>query len=297
MPPASAPPQGSKRHQQRALALMRAVHPSRIETEVAVPESSRWIDALLHVERPNPCWGVIGPDLAARQVLLEHYSAPPQRSRLTSTMIKAAWALDRWAVRSSARRRPPLTLIVSVGRPARGLRLLGFEDDPVGGLYRARLGALELLLADVRGLPDLPGTRFLRTFDHRPEVAAANLRRLYEDPTLSRGVKLAIGEAVMKQPALWDPREHQLTAKELLALGEERAVRRLVEVVLRARLGSLSRQLSRALAECSDRSRLERVHQLAVDEADAGKLRRRALEVLTAPSEERPKRRRKRRST
>lgn len=290
MPPASAPPQGSKRHQQRALALMRAVHPSRIETEVAVPESSRWIDALLHVERPNPCWGVIGPDLAARQVLLEHYSAPPQRSRLTSTMIKAAWALDRWAVRSSARRRPPLTLIVSVGRPARGLRLLGSEDDPVGGLYRARLGALELLLADVRGLPDLPGTRFLRTFDHRPEVAAANLRRLYEDPTLSRGVKLAIGEAVMKHPTLWDPRERQLSADELM-LDE---ARRLIGAALRQRLGRLPRRLERALAECPDRARIERLLLAALQETEPAKLKEIALELLTNARAERPKRRARR---
>ena len=210
-----------RRYQQRALALVRAVRgASGVTTEHAVPESSRWIDAVLAPGRASPAWGILRSDLDRRQVLLEHFSRPPRPQRLASTLIKAAWGLERWVARDRVALSPPLTLVISVGRPVRALELLGFRpDDEHEGLHRARLGALELLLVDVRRLARGPGTSFLRAFDHRHAVAEENLRQVYQDPDLARAVKIKIGEAVMNEPALWNPEEKQVTAQELLERG------------------------------------------------------------------------------
>lgn len=172
--------------------------------------------------------------------------------------------------------------MLSVGRPAQALQAFDLRPAAPRGLYRARLGALELLLVDTRNLARVPGTSFLRAFDHRPGVAARNLRELFHDPGLSRGVKLAIGGAVMKEPALWDPREHRLTAEELVALGEARgaaAMRRALVAVLERELDLVPRALSRAIEACQDVTRLERALRLALDAPDAARISK----VLSTP--------------
>lgn len=97
------------------------------------------------------------------------------------------------------------------------------------------------------------------------------------------------------------PREHQLTrptAQELLAPGKERgqldAARRLIGAALRQRLGRLPRRLERALAECPDRARIERLLLAALQETEPAKLKEIALELLTNARAERPKRRARR---
>lgn len=171
--------------------------------------------------------------------------------------------------------------MISVGRPVAGLEHLGFASAAVQGCYRARLGRLELLLVDVRGLPPVPGTSLLRAFDDREEVAAANLRALFEDPDVQSATKIAVREAMMREPGLWHEGLRDLSGEELISLGEERGFERGVErgrvltlrsvltLQLERRLGALPRALAEAIEACADPGLLERAVGAVVSEPDA----------------------------
>ena len=257
------------RHQERALALLRATERRALAVEVAVPEGSRRIDALLELGRPNRIWGPLLPALSRRRILFEHFSGPPSIEALTTVHAKLALVLEAWARsrRVAARRglasiRPPLGLVLSVGRPAGALQVLGYVPRGPSGVHVASLGAFEAVLVDVRGLPLEPGTALLRAFDHRPAVASRNLARLLVDPALDWRTRRAIGDAVMAKPKLWDPLEQQVTVDLLLQRGRVEGrvegLRAALRVVLSHRVPERAASLEAAVAACDDAALLER---------------------------------------
>ncbi len=253
------------RHQERALALLRATERGALAVEVAVPEGSRRIDALLELGRPNRIWGPLLPALSRRRILFEHFSGPPSIEALTTVHAKLALVLEAWARsrRVAARRglasiRPPLGLVLSVGRPAGALQVLGYVPRGPSGVHVASLGAFEAVLVDVRGLPPEPGTALLRAFDHRPAVASRNLARLLVDPALDWRTRRAIGDAVMAKPKLWDPLEQQVTVDLLLQRGRVEGLRAALRVVLSHRVPERAASLEAAVAACDDAALLER---------------------------------------
>lgn len=281
-----------RRHQRRALALVRAVVGPRLETELAIPESSRAIDCLFPPQRASEAWGVIQGDLDGRAVLVEHFSQPPTPVKMATVVLKAAWLVEQWLKGRWRTARPPLALVLMVGRPEQALDLFAFEERGLQGCHRARQGPLEVLAVDVRALPPGAGTSFLRAFDHRVE-AADNLRSLYADAGLPAATRMRIGEAVMKEPSVWGPTAVKLTAQELVELGRKegreegreegslRGRRAVLELQLSRRLGALSPRLRTALAGCADVSRLERAAALVLEPLDAATLERRVCAVLS----------------
>ena len=163
----------------------------------------------------------------------------------------------RWAGAVPRAGRAPLALVLSVGRPEGAIRALGLRARTLEGIYGCRMGRLRLLLVDVRGLPWGTDTACLKAFDHRPEVAARNLASLYADPAIDSRTKLAIGEAIMAEPQVWDPAEHQLTARELLARGRVEGARALLRRLLRERPEVLSPRVEAALVACDELARLD----------------------------------------
>lgn len=258
---AARPDPERRRPQRRGHALVRAVQPEPLRTEVSVPESSHRIDGLIQLERASAAWGPIRRDLDRRLVVLELFSSPPGIAELASTVFKLGAMFVRWAGATPRAARAPIALVVSVGRPTAALRALGLRGRELPGLFGCRLGRLRLLLVDVRGLPWRADTAFLKTFDHRPEVAARNLASLYADPAIDSGTKLAIGEAIMAEPQVWDPAEHQLTARELLARGRVEGrvegARALLRRLLRERPEVFSPRVETALEACDDLTRLD----------------------------------------
>lgn len=121
---------------------------------------------------------------------------------------------------------------------------------------------------NVRGLPRGPGTSFLRALDHRPGVAAANLRRLYEDPQVDEGIKIRVGEAVMREHTVFDPSERSLTVQEILEHGREEEARNILRRQATRRLGHLSPALEAAIEGCPDRSRIDEALLLVTEPLD-----------------------------
>ena len=290
-PPAgeSAPRLESTPLQRRALAIVRVVQAGSLRVEAAIPERSRRIDAVLDVDLAHPAWGPIRADLEGRTVALEHFGAPPAAAALGSIFLKLAALLDRWLAdpRPASAPRParaPLALVLSVGQPTAALELLRLRARPLRGCYEAALGPAELLLVDVRALPPGPGTALLRLFDHRPAVVGENLRRLFDDPEIDSSTKLALGEAIMAEPAIWDPVEQRLTAQEILARGraEGRVAgqRELLRTILAGREGALSARVDTALSACADPVRLQVVGQLLARPLDGPALEAAVLATL-----------------
>ncbi len=240
---------------------MRAVQPEPLRTEVSVPESSHRIDGLIEIERADAAWGPIRRDLERRLVVLELFSSPPDLAALASTVFKLGAVFLRWAGGQPRAGRAPLALVVSVGRPAGAIRAFGLRARTLEGIYDCRMGRFRLVLVDVRGLPWRPDTALLKAFDHRPDVAARNLASLYADPAIDSRTKLAIGEAIMAEPQVWDPAEHQLTARELLARGRVEGrvegARALLRRLLRERPEVLSPRIEAALVACDELARLD----------------------------------------
>ncbi len=92
--------------------------------------------------------------------------------------MKLGFLTTRWLSTSSRPLRPPLALVLSVGRPRGALAHFGFRERALPALWDTSLGALGILLVDARNLPVVPGTSFLRPFDHRGPVQTTNLARL-----------------------------------------------------------------------------------------------------------------------
>ena len=232
------------RLQRRALALIRAVQPGG-DAEAAIPETARQIDLLHVVEEPSEAWGILSSDLAHRPLVLEHFSAPPSRQELAGSLLRAAWAVEEWFKGRWSTRRPPLTLVLSVGRPDLALGFFGLlQPTETTGVYRTRDPGLELILVDVRRLdPGRQGTAFLRLFDHRHEAVRENLPRSLRAPELYN-CRHSILEAIMNEPTVFDPLERRTTLAEIHLL----AARRHLEQVLTARFGPAGRAF---LAEVS----------------------------------------------
>ena len=254
--PNEPPPEATPR-QRRALTIVRVVQAEPLRVEAGVPERSRRIDGVLEIAAAHPAWGPIRADLDGRTVAIEHFAAPPPASALGSTFLKLAALLDRWVARTPRPSRAPLALVLSVGRPTAALELLRLRPRPLQGCYEATLGPAEVLLVDVRALPPTSGTALLRLFDHRPAVVGGNLRRMFDAPEIDSETKLALGEAIMAEPAIWDPAETHLTAQELLARGRAEGQRAFLRALLAARPGALSTRVGAALTACPDPARLE----------------------------------------
>ncbi len=218
-----------------------------------MPEGSRRIDGVIDVGRAHPAWGPIRGDLDGRLVLVEHFGAPPSEAALASVYLKLAALVERWVRAHPRPPRPPLALVLSVGRPERALATFGLQARPPAGCWTGSVGPGAVLLVDVRGLAPGPGTTYLRLFDHRRSVVEQNLARLYRDPDVDSKTKLALGEAIMAEPAVWDPVEQRLTAQELLTRGRAALLRRL----LAAQEGLLTPRVEAALAACDDPARIE----------------------------------------
>lgn len=248
----------ARRHQLRACSLLRAVQHEQLDTEVAIPESSRFLDGLITIRAASDCWGPIRSDLEGRQLLFEHFSRAPSPRDLAVVVMKLGFLTDRWFSTSSSPPRPPLALVLSVGRPRGALVHFGFRERALPALWDACMGALGILLVDARNLPVAPGTSFLRAFDHRGPVQTANLRHLYDDPEIDWATKLEIGAAIMAEPNLWAPAARQLTAKQLFARGEAEGRRAALRLLLGGREGVLTRPLEDALDGCDDLARLDR---------------------------------------
>lgn len=216
-------------HQRRALTLMRAVEPEvAFPTEVGLPESARWIDAVGVFGLPSDAWGVLRPELGGRRVFFELYSRCVSARNLATALIKAAWGLEQWLGLKVAARtgRPPVCLVLSEGHPRSGFeRLPCFAPDPDQvGLHRLRCG-FELIVVDTKRLRG-PGTSFLRLLPSRPEDRADKLEVVYRDPDLSPATKRAIEETIMSHPQDFGPAEQALTVESVEARGEARGLAR-----------------------------------------------------------------------
>jgi len=155
-------------------------------------------------------------------VIVEHFSRPPSRGELSKAFAKACWNVADWGDRGAAEPRPPLLVVLSVGRPRAALELWrGLEPCRPGGIYAATSPPLEAVLVDVRALRAEPGTSVLRFFDRRPEVAEDNVRRLWADPTVGKITKDALRRAIMSDPKTFE-RERPLTLEEVEQRTEQR---------------------------------------------------------------------------
>lgn len=219
--------------------------------------------------------------------MIEHHSQAPLPEEVASALVKGAWSVEQWLRKRWKTRRSPLTLLLCVGRPAGALQRFALSGRSPG-CYRGALGALEVLLVDVRGLPPGRGTSFLRALDHHPEVAAANLRALYEDPRVDQRIKIRIGEAVMREHTVFDPSERFLTAQELLEEGRKEGreegrvqeARSNLRLLTARRLDSLSPKLEAAIQGCRDRRRMEEALLLLTEPLDPAALELALLAAL-----------------
>ncbi|MFC1706670.1 DUF4351 domain-containing protein [Planctomycetota bacterium] len=260
-----------RRLQQRARELVRAalVSGETLSTEKPLPESSRAIDMLTVVGKPAALWGVLRREVAHRPLLVEHYSRPPSPLNLATTLLKGSWVLEQWLAGCWPTRVGPLVLVLSVGRPRNALSLFS-EVRPVGGtrgLYRAP-GGLDVVLVDVKGLPVRDDTAFLRLFDHRPQAVIQNLQRLLGSESVGILEKERVKEAIMKNPAVFDPAERNLTYQEAVALGRlEEAKRVLVRLGTR-RFGELEPLKRAAINSLESLDELEKLTDGLLEAAD-----------------------------
>lgn len=220
--------------------------------EVSIPESARSIDLVTFVGEAKDVWGILREDLSRRRVAFEHYSRPPDRGDLAKCFLELAWVLEQWW-RKREGGRPPLGLVISVGRPraALGFYPLLRPWEPAG-VYRtcAPLGdhGLELILVDVKNLVPARGTEFLRMFDHR--AGAGNLRALLEAPEVGRLSKKAIGALVKNKKQLFEPEEWDIMKMfdDKLEEGRMLGIRSSLILQLESRFGPL---------KAADRARIE----------------------------------------
>jgi len=213
--------------QRRALALVRAVHPGEVRSEVTIPESSRSIDAVLPAVPASPAWGVLRGLVDRREVVLEPFSRRPDPAEVAGVLLKVAWQVERALRTGTPGGRLPLGLVLSVGRPDEALdtfRML--EPTSPAGVYLTPHPGLEVVLVDVRNLAPGPGTSFLRAFDHARDDRLAHL---VTDTTLEAAIRDAILEAAMTQSDVFGSRELQRSRAELEALGERRGLERGLE--------------------------------------------------------------------
>ena len=215
-------------HHTRALALVGAVEP-QLDTrrEVGLPESSRWIDALVPFAAPSDAWGPLRPYLAHRRVFLELYSRAVPSADLVTCVLKSVWGYEQWQRqrRAESAGRPPLCLVISDGRPRSGLRDLAcFGACPdVGGLYRLDCG-YQVLLVDAKRIRG-KGSSFLRLLPTRPEERDDKLQEVLNDPDLSDATKLQI-EKTMANNTVFGEAERESAAQALLKRGEKRGEKR-----------------------------------------------------------------------
>jgi len=244
--------------QERALALVRAVHPG-VASERPVPESSRRIDALLPAAPASEAWGFLREVLDRRPIVFEPFSGTPSAEELAVVLMKGACALADALARPADDARLPITLTLSVGRPQSALSVIQLlRPGRLEGLYRTREPGLEVVLVDVRNLPVGPGTSFLRAFDH---TRLDGLARVLTDGTLAGGTRDAIMEAAMAHSDVFGARELELSREQLVEKGLARGRREAHLAVARALLSP------DAVAELE-----------AIDDVDA--LERRLLELL-----------------
>ncbi|MFC1707930.1 hypothetical protein ACFL59_14130 [Planctomycetota bacterium] len=112
---------------------------------------------------------------------------------------------------------------------------------------------MEVVLANVRGIPPGPGRSFLRLFDHRPAVVEANHERLRNDPTVGKLMRERISEAIMAEPRIFDPNEYYPTYQEAVAKGRAEGREAMLEIA-RARL---SRELVQELSAIDELNELQ----------------------------------------
>ncbi|MFC1707931.1 hypothetical protein ACFL59_14135 [Planctomycetota bacterium] len=247
-----------RKHQRRTVAFIRAVEAKgEVETDTTIPESSRGIDMMLRTGEPDPAWGVLQQDVGWRTVLIEHFSKPPSACELGTVFLKAAWGLEQWLCGKWTCKRPPLTLVLSVGCPRSGLdRLRELRPSDTLGVYRTREALLEVVLANVRGIPPGSGRSFLRLFDHRPEVVEANHERLRSDPTVGKLVRERISEAIMAEPRIFDPNEYYPTYQEAVAEGVEKGLKKGREEMLEIARACLAKELVKELSAIDELNEL-----------------------------------------
>jgi len=198
-----------------------------VDVEVAAPKVPSAIDAVVRgADGALDAWGPLRERVRGRTLVVEHFSRPPSPGELSKAFAKACWAIGGWSDRGAAEERPPLLVVLSVGRPRAALELWrGLEPSGLSGLCAGRLTPLEAVLVDVRALPPEPGTSVLRFFDHRPEVAEDNVRRLWADPAVGKITKDALRRAIMSDPKTFE-RERPLTLEEVEEQAEQRTEQR-----------------------------------------------------------------------
>jgi len=215
-------------HQERAEAVLRALCGEElVDVEVAAPKVPSAIDVV--VRRPDrtlDAWGPLRERVRGRTLVVEHFSRPPSRDELSKAFAKACWTIADWSEDGAPETRSPLLVVLSVGRPRGALELWrGLEPTGLTGIYAATLTPLEAVLVDVKALPPGPGTSVLRFFDHRPDVAEDNVRRLWTDPAVGNITKDALRRAIMSDPKTFE-RERPLTLEEVEERAEKRAEER-----------------------------------------------------------------------
>lgn len=274
--------------------MLARVVQSDVRLEVPVPEANWRIDMLFLVGEAHEAWGILREDLSERPVIFEHFSGPPDTAELAGVLLKTVWGVERWLKGHWQTKRAPLGLVLCVGHPAKALEFFGLigPSQPLG-VYRTRESGLEVIVVDVKGLERVPGSGYLRLFDHREQAQRGNHVALWKDPGLSTVTKEQIGRVVMSQRQVFTPLEQELTFDEIKrraldeghaqghAQGQSEEARALAVRVLRRRLeGALPTDLEVALEACDERARLESVVELAVEVASREELISAALGLL-----------------
>ncbi|MFC1708308.1 DUF4351 domain-containing protein [Planctomycetota bacterium] len=126
------------------------------------------------------------------------------------------------------------------------------------GLYRAP-GGHGVVLVDVKGLPIRDDTAFLRLFDHRPQAVIQNLQRLFRSESVGVLEKERVKEAIMKNPAVFDPAERNLTYQETLAIGRLEGVKRVLVRLGTRRFGELEPERRATIESLESLAELEKL--------------------------------------
>ena len=189
-------------HQQRALRILQLADPEvTVVPEVAVPQASFHIDAILRVGNASTAWGPLRELVDRREVVLEHYRRTPTLRHLFNAVAKHAERGHDWVKREkSPTGRPPLLLLLSGGRPRLLLRffreLLPWQLD---GIYRAARSTGDIVLIDTLHLEPVTGASIFRmtATPRTAATAAANCAQLLADASVPTLAKHQIMEFIM----------------------------------------------------------------------------------------------------
>ena len=250
-------------HQRRVLSIVQHIERRRVlQPEKAVPQASRYIDGVIHLDEASRGWGVIQEQLSHRIVIIEHFSRPPSVTQLVCGRAKLSWMVEQWWQRRVAHGiRPPLLLVLSGGRPRRAIaQIPELVPGRLPGLWATAPSLFgDMLLVDVKGIEKADGTSVLRLMHASGSLSEARERieHLLTDTGVWVTIRGNLVEGIMQGTVELSADEREVTYRSVLERGREEGREEGREALLRIAAGVGGEKLVRELDSIEDLGILE----------------------------------------